>query len=82
MSQSTTVTAPPPLLSAQAEDPVLQGIARGDRQGILRLRGIPFFSDPYAKRNWIRQHMAAAFRFLGKNGYTEGSSGHISVRGM
>ncbi|ETS74134.1 hypothetical protein PFICI_14000 [Pestalotiopsis fici W106-1] len=24
--------------------------------------------------------MAAAFRFFGKNGYTEGTSGHISVR--
>lgn len=66
----------------QKVDSVLQGVARGDRQGLLRIRGIPAFENPHDKRIWIRQHMAAAFRFFGKNGYTEGTSGHVSVRGM
>lgn len=65
----------------EQEDRVLQGIARGDRQGVLKLRGIPTFSDLHDKRAWIRQHMAAVFRFFAKRGYTEGTSGHISVRG-
>ncbi|KAL4787719.1 class II aldolase/adducin N-terminal [Aspergillus varians] len=67
-------------LTAAEDDHVLQGIARGDRHGALKLRGIPSFSDPMAERQWIREHMAAAFRFFGKHGYYEGTSGHISVR--
>ncbi|KAI9373696.1 class II aldolase/adducin N-terminal [Aspergillus egyptiacus] len=70
---STTIT--PPL-----EDKVFQAVARGDRAGNLKLKGIPTFSDPYAERQWIKEHMAAAFRFFGKEGYNEGISGHISVR--
>lgn len=62
-------------------DRPFQALARGDRSGVLKLRGIPSFQDPYAKRQWIREHMAAAFRFFGKQGYDEGVSGHISVRG-
>ncbi|KAJ5339538.1 class II aldolase/adducin domain protein [Penicillium brevicompactum] len=61
-------------------DQPFQALARGDRNGVLKLRGIPSFQDPYAKRQWIREHMAAAFRFFGKQGYGEGVSGHISVR--
>ncbi|CAG8195646.1 unnamed protein product [Penicillium salamii] len=63
-----------------ATDQPFQALARGDRIGVLKLRGIPSFKDPYAKRQWIREHMAAAFRFFGKQGYGEGVSGHISVR--
>ncbi len=63
------------------QDKAFQALARGDRQGVLKLRGIPTFSDPAAKRQWVREHMAAAFRFFGKRGYGEGVSGHISVRG-
>jgi hypothetical protein len=66
--------------NAEADRP-FQALARGDRNGTLKLHGIPSFSDPYAKRQWIREHMAAAFRFFGKQGYGEGVSGHISVRG-
>lgn len=63
-------------------DPAFQALARGDRNGRLKLRGIPTFTDPMAKRQWIREHMAGAFRFFGKQGYGEGVSGHISVRGV
>lgn len=85
---ATTTTVHPTLVGTgndnlpNAEnDRSFQALARGDRNGVLKLRGIPFFKDPYAKRQWVRQHMAAAFRFFGKQGYGEGVSGHISVRG-
>ncbi|KAL2223233.1 class II aldolase/adducin domain protein [Thermoascus aurantiacus ATCC 26904] len=62
------------------EDAKFQAMARGDRKGTLKLRGIPTFTDPYEKRRWMKEHMAAAFRFFGKMGYGEGVSGHISMR--
>ncbi|KAM0540897.1 hypothetical protein ACHAPJ_013463 [Fusarium lateritium] len=42
--------------------------------------GIPQFDDPYKKRQWQLEHMAAAFRVFARKGYTEGTAGHISVR--
>lgn len=68
-------------IPSAATDSKFQSVARGDRAGTLKLRGIPTFSDAHAKRQWVREHMAAAFRFFGKQGYGEGVSGHISVRG-
>lgn len=65
-----------------ADDANFQAISRGNRSGTLKLRGIPTFSDASEKRKWMREHMAAAFRFFGKKGYGEGISGHISMRGM
>ncbi|KAJ5931047.1 class II aldolase/adducin N-terminal [Penicillium verhagenii] len=62
------------------DDKPFQGLARGDRQGVLKLRGIPTFTDMQKKRQWIREHMAAAFRYFGNRGWGEGVSGHISVR--
>ncbi|CAN6627215.1 hypothetical protein TRVA0_011S01112 [Trichomonascus vanleenenianus] len=41
---------------------------------------IPVITDPYAKRQWLLEHMAGAFRVFARKGYTEGSAGHISVR--
>jgi hypothetical protein len=70
----------PPLPPA-ANDASFQGLARGGRNGTLRLRGIPTFSDLTEKRKWMKEHMAAAFRYFGKLGYGEGVSGHISMRG-
>lgn len=65
-----------------AQDASFQSLARGTRDGKLKLRGIPTFSDPLEKRKWMKEHMAAAFRYFGKLGYGEGVSGHISMRGM
>lgn len=65
-----------------ADDTKFQSIARGNRNGTLKLRGIPEFSDSLEKRKWMKEHMAAAFRYFGKLGYGEGISGHISMRGM
>ncbi|KAF7554151.1 hypothetical protein G7Z17_g3121 [Cylindrodendrum hubeiense] len=42
--------------------------------------GIPTITDPYKKRQWQLEHMAGAFRVFARKGYTEGTSGHISVR--
>ena len=74
--QDRTEVVPP-----VTDDAKFQAIARGDRDGTLKLRGIPTFTDPYAKRKWMKEHMAVAFRFFGKQGYGEGASGHISMRG-
>ncbi|KAF4760684.1 hypothetical protein HAV15_005532 [Penicillium sp. str.  len=91
MSTSTTTTQQeqsvrvinedqlPPLPPA-ANDASFQGLARGGRNGTLKLRGIPTFSDLTEKRKWMKEHMAAAFRYFGKLGYGEGVSGHISMR--
>lgn len=42
--------------------------------------GVPKFTDPYKKRQWQLEHMAGAFRVFARKGFTEGTSGHISVR--
>ncbi|ANB15213.1 aldolase, putative class II aldolase/adducin domain protein, putative [Sugiyamaella lignohabitans] len=46
---------------------------------------IPVFDsgDPksmLAKRKWMLEHMAGAFRVFGAKDYTEGAAGHISIR--
>ncbi|KIJ51035.1 hypothetical protein M422DRAFT_158820, partial [Sphaerobolus stellatus SS14] len=55
---------------------------RGDKEGKLRYDGArpDFKGDKYAERQWIKEHMAAAFRFWGKKGFGEGIAGHITVR--
>ncbi|PLN80455.1 class II aldolase/adducin domain protein [Aspergillus taichungensis] len=74
-------TSPPPNQHSPADnDATFQATARGDRNGTLKLRGIPTFTDRLAQRQWMKEHMAAAFRFFGKQGYGEGISGHISMR--
>ncbi|RJE20112.1 hypothetical protein PHISCL_07542 [Aspergillus sclerotialis] len=72
VSQDNNITSP-------ADDAKFQAVARGNRSGTLKLRGIPKFSDPHERRKWMKEHMAAAFRFFGKQGYGEGISGHISM---
>ena len=41
---------------------------------------VPTFATFDAHRTWILEHLAAAFRVFGRNGYAEGIAGHISVR--
>ncbi|CAG7921800.1 unnamed protein product [Penicillium olsonii] len=80
--QSVRVTNEDQLLPvpSAANDASFQGLARGGRNGTLKLRGIPTFTNLHEKRQWMREHMAAAFRYFGKQGYGEGVSGHISMR--
>ncbi|PPJ49649.1 hypothetical protein CBER1_02159 [Cercospora berteroae] len=44
------------------------------------LPGIPQFVSFETHRKWMLEHMALAFRVFARKGYTEGMSGHISVR--
>ena len=44
------------------------------------LPGIPEFPSFAEHRRWMLEHMALAFRVFARKGYTEGMSGHISVR--
>lgn len=44
------------------------------------LPGIPTFPSYAAHRQWMLSKMALAFRVFARKGYTEGMSGHISVR--
>ena len=78
----STLVAVEDKVTTAAEDEKFQATARGNRSGTLKLRGIPTFSEAHDKRKWMKEHMAAAFRFFGKQGYGEGISGHISMRGM
>ena len=41
---------------------------------------MPKFEDKYEERKWALEHMAAAFRYFAREGYCEGTAGHISVR--
>lgn len=53
---------------------------RGDRDGKIKMPGVPTFEDKHEERTWVKQHMAACFRYWGKLGYGEGTAGHITVR--
>lgn len=44
------------------------------------ISGLPSFKTLEDKRQWQLEHMAGAFRVFARHGYTEGMSGHISVR--
>jgi ribulose-5-phosphate 4-epimerase/fuculose-1-phosphate aldolase len=44
------------------------------------LPGIPTFPSYAEHRQWMLSKMALAFRVFARKGYTEGMSGHISVR--
>ncbi|KAF2247176.1 class II aldolase/adducin domain-containing protein [Trematosphaeria pertusa] len=57
------------------EQTPLQAISQG-----VCLPGIPLFSSYDKHRAWILAHMAGAFRVFARKGFTEGMSGHISVR--
>ncbi|GAA6041704.1 hypothetical protein JCM8097_003091 [Rhodosporidiobolus ruineniae] len=63
-----------------AENP-LDRVWRGNKEGTVKLAGIPDFGgDLYAKRQYVKEHLAAAFQYWGKLGYGEGAAGHITVR--
>ncbi|KAF8518472.1 class II aldolase/adducin N-terminal [Gautieria morchelliformis] len=67
--------------TANLSKTALDRVWRGNKEGTVRLHGRPDFKgDKYAERQWIKEHMAAAFRFWGKCGYAEGAAGHITVR--
>ncbi|KAJ4370421.1 hypothetical protein N0V83_004939 [Neocucurbitaria cava] len=48
--------------------------------GGVPVRAVPKFDSYAAQRQWMLEHLAAAFRVFGREGYAEGIAGHISVR--
>ncbi|KAK4047477.1 hypothetical protein OIV83_005389 [Microbotryomycetes sp. JL201] len=60
----------------------LDRVWRGNEQGTVKLQvAVPDFGDDlYAKREWVKQHLAGAFQMWGSNGFGEGVAGHITVR--
>ncbi|KAL6410259.1 class II Aldolase and Adducin domain-containing protein [Ilyonectria robusta] len=70
-NQQPQEAAPPPPATTN-----LAALATGG----YAFAGIPNITDPYKKRQWQLEHMAGAFRVFARKGYTEGTSGHISVR--
>jgi len=71
----TIITATQTLAKDQPKT-ALQLISQGD----TTLPGIPTFPSYAAHRQWMLSKMALAFRVFARKGYTEGMSGHISVR--
>lgn len=53
----------------------LEAISQG-----ASLPSIPCYSDMDHQRRFMLEHMAGAFRVFARKGYTEGMSGHISLR--
>lgn len=50
-------------------------LARGRTRPVL-----PTFNSPVEERTYRKEHLAAVFRVLAKQGHGEGISGHCSVR--
>jgi len=42
--------------------------------------GPPIFSDKYEERKYLKHRLAMAFRVFAKFGFSEGVSGHITLR--
>ncbi|ETW79780.1 hypothetical protein HETIRDRAFT_49391 [Heterobasidion irregulare TC 32-1] len=66
-------------LSNLDENP-LRRAWRGDKEERVQWSSVPKFESPYEEREWVKEHMAAAFRYWGKLGYADGISGHITVK--
>lgn len=49
---------------------------------VKRLHHIPRPATKEGERIWLLGQMAAAFRIFAKLGFADGSSGHISLRGI
>ncbi|ODV79945.1 arad-like aldolase/epimerase [Suhomyces tanzawaensis NRRL Y-17324] len=74
-----TPTAAPAETSKGYGQDVVEG-AHNLAKGLPPPHPIPTFSDPHAKRKWILEHLAGAFRVFGRKGYSVGTAGHISVK--
>ncbi len=76
MAPTAVYSSPPTASSSKdAEPSPIQAMSHGST-----IPGIPSFKTLGEKRQWQLEHMAGAFRVFARHGYTEGMSGHISVR--
>ena len=73
--QSLKATAPDSNGTQKKAKSPLEMISQG-----ISLPGIPQFPSYAEHRQWMLEKMALAFRVFARKGYTEGMSGHISVR--
>ncbi|KAJ0298301.1 hypothetical protein COL5a_002844 [Colletotrichum fioriniae] len=82
MSTTTTVTASAPAQAPPAPTPLGSALDSGKAGSgkIKRLHQIPVPESKEAARKWQLEQMAAAFRIFAKLGFSDGSSGHISLR--
>ncbi|KAL4895344.1 class II aldolase and Adducin N-terminal domain protein [Aspergillus ambiguus] len=78
MSTTTTKTIEVPAVATASTASASQNLAVAT--GGYVFPGIPEVTDPLKKRQWQLEHMAGAFRVFARKGFTEGTSGHISVR--
>jgi len=62
------------------DDNPFQRVWRGNREGTIKMPGVPTFDDKHEERKWLKEHMAGCFRYWGKMGFGEGTAGHITVR--
>lgn len=85
MSPIAVDTKPKQSAAKLSKNP-LERTWRGNREGTLSINAYPDFMDAtdteglLKKREWVKEHLAVAFRFWGSLGYGEGISGHITVR--
>lgn len=75
MSSVSTSVEPPTSISALNTE-------SGTNGEVKSLRLIPRPSDKETERKWLLEQMAGAFCIFAKLGFSDGSSGHISVRGV
>ncbi|KAI3556447.1 class II Aldolase and Adducin domain-containing protein [Colletotrichum abscissum] len=82
MSTTTTVTASTPAQAPPAPTPLGSALDSGKAGSgkVKRLHQIPVPESKEAARKWQLEQMAAAFRIFAKLGFSDGSSGHISLR--
>jgi hypothetical protein len=52
----------------------------GDKDGKVKIRSPPQFTNQLDARKYQMQHLAVAFRVFAKQGFDEGVAGHISLR--
>lgn len=85
MSPSTTKPEPGTSPTSAMSHPAMNNSAEPPKDAVIAMGAenphpIPTFHDPYAKRQWMLEHMAGAFRVFARKDFTEGSAGHISIR--
>ncbi|KAF4928565.1 Meiotically up-regulated gene 14 protein [Colletotrichum viniferum] len=77
MSPSATEPSPAPAPASAPASALDSGKSTGK---VKRLHQIPVPESKEAARQWQLEQMAAAFRIFAKLGFSDGGSGHISLR--
>ena len=81
MASATTATQALPPREQQPTLRLRPDFTELDRQ-TKRTRHITYSETKEEQRRWQLEQMAGAFRIFAKLGYSDGASGHISLRGI